>query len=280
MVFDQEAPPQWREAMEFQAKQPYIMPAHFGPATTGWDGKVAHYEENTALIILYTTERQAVSALLPPGFVTTPEPIVAVSHVMCRGVDFMAGGGYNLVAINVSARFEGQDDTVDGNFSLVVWENSFMPIMLGREVLGVPKLMAEIPDAWLRDERRGFFVAENGARLLEGEVSNLQKLDDQTVRAMAEQNAAMTWMGWKYIPSCDLRGADTSNATALPAKAGLREAWMGQGEVGFHDVSFEEAPISSRFIGTLKKLPIVQYQGAVMTRGSQDLLIHQQRPLR
>jgi len=261
---------------EFEKDQPYIMPAHFGSPTSGWDGKAAHYEDNTALTVLYATELDAVSALLPPGFVATDPPIVSVSFVMCRGVDFMAGGGYNLVAVNVSATFEGKRDKVAGNFALVLWENAFMPILVGREVLGAPKLMADIPDAWMRDGKRGFSVSENGTLLLEGEVSDLQKLSDEAVGAMAEQIAAGTWMGWKYVPSCDLRGADVSNATALPAKMDLKEAWMGQGEVAFHEVAWENAPMSSRVVNTLRELPITQYQGAVMTRGSQDLLIREQ----
>ena len=104
--------------MEFEDGQPYVMPAHFGPSVRGWDGDVAHYEENTGLTILYSTEREALAALLPPGFVPANPPIMAVSCVMCRGVDFMAGGGYNLVAVNASVRFEGDEETVDGNLAL------------------------------------------------------------------------------------------------------------------------------------------------------------------
>jgi acetoacetate decarboxylase len=262
---------------EFEKGQPYVMPAHFGPATEGWDGKVAHYEENTSITVLYVTERKAVSALLPPGFVATDPPLISVSFVMCRGVNFMAGGGYNLVAVNVSANFEGKRDRLSGNFALALWENSFAPIMVGREVLGAPKLMADIPDAWMRDGKRGYCVSENGSVLLEGEISGLEKLSDESLQALAAQAAAGTWMGWKYIPSCDLRGADVSTATALPTKATFHEAWMGRGELRFHDVTWEKAPLSFRIVTKLKNLPVVEYQGAVLARLTQDLLIHQQR---
>ena len=261
---------------EFESGKPYVMPAHFGSHDMGWDGKRAHYADNTAITIVYATEKKAAAALLPPGFAVTDPPIVSVSFVMCRGVDFMAGGGYNLVAINLSATFEGKRDKAAGNFALVLWENEFMPIVVGREVLGAAKLMADIPDAWMRDDKRGFSISENGMRLLEGEVSGLSKLDDDAVKAMAAQIEGQIWMGWKYIPSCDLKGADYSCATALPAKAEMKEAWLGQGEIKFHDVAWESAPMSSRVINTLRKLPIVQYQAGLLTRGSQDLLIEQQ----
>ncbi|RJP75265.1 MAG: hypothetical protein C4532_00625 [Candidatus Abyssobacteria bacterium SURF_17] len=264
---------------EYQGGQPYVMPGHFGAANTGWDGKVAHYEDNTAITIMYVTDREAVAALLPPGFTPTDPCVVSVAFVMCRGVDYMAGGGYNLVNVNVSARFEGKRDKAEGNFALVLWENDFFPIMLGREVLGAPKLYAEIPDAWMRDGKRGFTASENGTLLLEGEIWDLREATPEEMQAMAEQNKGKIWMGWKYIPSCDLRGADVSNATALPAKSDIKNVWMGQGKVTFHEVAWEKAPLSSRVVNVLNKLPVVQYQGALMTRGSQDLLIHLQHPM-
>jgi hypothetical protein len=56
----------------------------------------------------------------------------------------------------------------------------------------------------------------------------------------------------------------------------MKEAWLGQGEIKFHDVSWENAPMSSHIIKTLGKLPVVQYQAGIVTRGSQDLLIEKQ----
>ncbi len=264
---------------QYQAGQPYVMPGHFGAATHGWDGKVAHYEDNTAITIMYVTERDAVAALLPPGFVPADPALISVTFAMCRGVDYMAGGGYNLVAINAAARFEGRRDKAEGNFNLVLWENEFLPIVLGREVLGAPKLYAEIPDAWMRDGKKGFTVSEHGTLLLEGEVWDLRKPTDEELKAMAERSKGKVTMGWKYIPSCDLSGADVSTATALPAKSDIKEILVGQGKIVFHETEWEKAPLSSRVVNTLKKLPVLQYQGAIVTRGSNDLLIYQQHPM-
>jgi hypothetical protein len=264
---------------EFEKGKPYVMPAHFGPSDMGWDGEIAHYEDNTAITIIYTTDPESASALLPPGFSVTDPAIVSVSFVMCRGVDFMAGGGYNLVAVNLSATFEGKRDQAVGNFALVLWENEFMPIVVGREVLGAAKLMADIPDAWIRGDRHGFSVSESGTRLLEGEVSGLTRLNDDALKMMAADTEGQVWMGWKYFPSCDLKGASLSHATALPARVETKEAWLGKGELTFHDVPWEKAPMSSRIVSRLKELPILEYQASVLTRGSQDLLIHKQHAM-
>jgi hypothetical protein len=272
--------PVMAEAFTYKTGQPYIMPGHFGSHTEGWDGKVAHYEDNTAITISYVTERDAVTPLLPPGFEATAPAVISVNFVMCRGVDYMAGRGYNLVSVNVSARFEGERDKAHGNFALVLWENDFFPIMLGREVLGAPKLYADIPDAWMRDGKRGFNASEYGTLLLEGEVWDLKKLSEEEMRALSEGNTGGIWMGWKYIPSCDLRGADVSNATALPSGGEPREIFVGKGTLTFHEVTWEEAPLSFRAVNTLRKLPVVEYRDAVMTRGSSDLLIHKQHPMK
>lgn len=261
-------------------EKPYVMPAHFGPTVEGWDGKVAHYEDNTSITVMYTTDKKAVSRYLPPGFKPTNPPVMSVSFVMCRGVDFMAGGGYNLVAVNVSVDFKGQDGKVPGNFALILWENSFLPIMVGREVLGAPKLMAEIPDAWMRGEERGFTVSEGGTLLLEGAVNNLQRVSDEELGLINLQAGSGIWMGWKYIPSCDMKTADVSNATALPAKTDLKEAWLGNGDILFHEVAWEKAPMSARAVNAIKQLPVVEMQRAIITRGSQDLLIHKQHVLK
>lgn len=261
---------------EFEDGKPYVMPAHFGPAVEGWDGKIAHYAENTAMTIMFQTEKEALSGLLPPGFRPSDPPVISVSFVMCRGVDFMAGGGYNLVAVNAAADFEGPRNKVSGNFALVLWENHFMPIVVGREVLGAPKLMGEIPDAWTRGGKKGFAVSEDGVLLLEGEVRDMQQASDEELSAIKQQTQGAIWMGWKYIPSCDMKASDVSCATALPANTDIREAWIGSGDVVFHDVPWEKAPLSARAVSALRSLLVVENMGAVMTRGSQDLLIHQQ----
>lgn len=267
------------KGFRFEKGAPYVMPAHFGPARQGWDGDRAHYEDNTALTVLYATDPAEAARLLPPGFSVGNPAVVSVSFVMCRGVDFMAGGGYNLVAVNLAARFRGKRDRAEGNFSLVLWENDFFPIVLGREVLGAPKLFGAIPDAWLRNGRRGFSVSEYGTLLLEGELWDLRRLGEEERRTLASQVEEQLWMGWKYIPSCDLRGADVSFATALPARGEIREAWVGQGRVVFHETSWERAPLSFRVVNALARLPVVESLGGVLTRGWQDLLISEQRPL-
>ncbi len=263
----------------FDNDTPYVMPGHFGPTDDGWDGRVAHYGDNTTLTVSFVTETEAVSAMLPRGFVSADPAIISVSFVECRDVDFMAGGGYNLVAVNAAARFEGSTDRAEGNFALVLWENEFQPIMLGREILGAPKLFADIPDAWDRDGRRGFEVFEKGTPLVSGEIRDARELSPGEIQAIVKQNEGRIWMGWKHIPACDFRGADLSYATALPFNAEIKEARAGSGEVTFHAAAWEEAPISHRAATALSRLPVLDACGALMTRGTKQLLIAEQHAM-
>lgn len=121
------------------------------------------------------------------------------------------------------------------------------------------------------------FTSEKGTVILEGEVWDLREATDAEIQLMAEQNKGKITMGWKCIPSCDLRGADVSTATALPTNLVTRAAWVGQGRAVFHEVPWEKAVLSHRIVNTLRLLPVVQEIGAVMTRYSVDLLIHEQR---
>jgi hypothetical protein len=57
----------------------------------------------------------------------------------------MAGGGYNVAAVQVSARFDGSQDHLEGDNTLVMFEDETWPIISVREDLGVPKLYADIP---------------------------------------------------------------------------------------------------------------------------------------
>ena len=120
------------------------MPAHFGSRTrkipSGW------YYDVTTLIISYRTDKDKLAAYLPEPFVVAEDAIVSVSYACNKEVDWLAGHGYNLIGVNASVVFKGQVDRLQGFYTLVMWENLTDPILMGREVQGIPKIFADIPD--------------------------------------------------------------------------------------------------------------------------------------
>ena len=134
----------------------YLKPANFGPVRRQ---DTLHYQEVTRLPISYVTEKGALAALLPEPFEPADEPAVTVYRQVGRGVDFMAGGGYNITGINLAAVFNGKKDNVAGLYSAVLWENATFPILIGRKLLGTPTLYAEIPDQWLEGNNWRFYCS-------------------------------------------------------------------------------------------------------------------------
>lgn len=263
---------------KFDDTKSYSMPTHCGTADKNGQlkldkGRYDYYHDTT---ITFETDYDAVAALLPPGFEPMEVATINVGHSMARGCDYMGGHGYNLIRVNAAARFNGKRDKAEGNFSLVMWENEFIPIMMGREVLGVGKLLAEIPDLSHRGDTFGFYAAEYGNRLVEGKVSNMKEVPIPAPASAPQPDYFSGWMSWKYIPNMDFKGAEVSHATALPAAPVVKRRWEGEGIIKFNELSFAEAPLSGQITTVLSKLPIKRYLGAVQWEGSTDLLISEQ----
>ena len=140
---------------KFKPRTGYFMPANFGPLSSQ---RVCHYGDVTQLTILYLTDKDALAAYLPEPYEPADEPIVTVYCQVFRDVDFLAGRGYNVVGVNLAAVFNGKKDNFIGNYAAVLWENDTIPIITGRELLGAPKLYADIPDP-RKKGTTGFFTA-------------------------------------------------------------------------------------------------------------------------
>ncbi len=261
---------------KFQPDAGYFMPANFGPIRRQ---DVLHYQDVTRINISYVTDKDALAALLPQPFEPADEPLVILYCQVGRGVDFMAGGGYNIVGINLAAVFNGKKDHVSGAYSAVLWENDTFPILIGRELLGAPKLFAEIPDPWVEGNRRHFYCSEYGTKLIEGEVKNITPADDALARKIEQDAKKAYWMCWKYIPRADWKGAELSHPTAMQSIPTIREIWKGEGSCRFFAPPWEKAPVSAHIMKGLQTLVVKEYKPAVIYRGSSDLLISQLRSL-
>ena len=247
---------------EFKDNENYFMPMSLLPP--GKDGKNAlvgaHYNENKRYKVVYRTDREMIQKLLPPGFIAKDPGIISICFAECRGIDYMAGGGYNLVCVDADVEFRGKRDYAEGSYALVLWMDKFYPILLGRELLGAAKLMADIPDAFVyNNETVSFYAAEEGTRLLEGKLWNFREKTKEQIEADAKAGEGKCWLGYKYFPSVDLNGADVSYATYLPTENVTKRAWKCDGDFRFMgDIEWTHAPLSWNVANTLAKLPIYE----------------------
>lgn len=250
---------------EFKENENYFMPVSLlPPGKDGRDALVgAHYRENRRYKIAYKTDREMVQKLLPPGYIAKDPAIISICFAECRGIDYMAGGGYNLVCVDVDVEFRGKRDYAEGSYALVLWMDKFYPILLGRELLGAAKLMAEVPDAHKLDNLVTFYASEEGTRLLEGKLWNLRERNQEEIEAMEKAGEGKCWLGYKHFPAVDLNGADVSYATYLPTENVIKKAWSAEGEFRFiGNIDWKRAPLSWNVANTLNQLPIMEYTGA------------------
>lgn len=250
---------------EFKDNENYFMPVSLlPPGKDGYDALVgAHYDENKRMKVVYRTDRDKIQKLLPPGYVAKDPGIISVCFAECRGIDYMAGGGYNLICVDADVEFHGKVDHVEGSYALILWMDKFYPILLGRELLGAAKLMAEVPDAHTKHGRATFYAAEEGTRLCEGALWNFREKTREEIDEGIKAGEGKCWLGYKYFPSVDLKGADVSYATWLPTTNVIKKAWWAEGEFHFFgNIPFEKAPLSYNVANVLSELPVIEYVGA------------------
>ena len=261
----------------FEDDHRYMMPAHFGGqkfVTT-----TTTYRDVTSLIVQYRTEKQAVEAFVPEALEVT-DPTITVAFVMNRGVEWMAGGTYNLVAANVPVRFDGEVDHVEGGFALVVWENKVAPILPGREATGIPKIGAQIEEArhigghWMAE------AAYDGNTFLALSLEEAEDLSESEIDAWNDQGQEADWLGWRYIPNVAGPGAALNHATTYPQASVVGSANRCHGAIEWKSLSWLQAPTQAHIIDALAGLPILEVTAAFVTRGESTLLGDKARELR
>ena len=257
---------------QFNQDERYVMPAHFGPRTgqvpSGW------YHDVTNLIISYRTDREMLAAYIPEPFVVAEEAILSVVYACNKSVDCLAGHGYNLIGVNASVVFKGRIDHLQGFYTLVMWENLTDPILMGREVQGIPKIFADIPDHSIVNGTWRVKASHFSHRILNMTVSDLVDPSAEEIAALQKSMEGKdNWMGWKYIPSPDGVGASVSMATLFPAENVYTAAQIGVGSVEWDHLTWEQNPTQHHIVNALADLPIIEYFPAVMTKGSSNLAV-------
>ncbi|MGX7727518.1 acetoacetate decarboxylase family protein [Rhodococcus sp. 5G237] len=240
------------------------MPASFGASqmppvstgATGWSARVT-----------FETSKDAVADLLPSFYQLTDTPTVMISYARLSNLDWLAGRGYSLVAVHIDAIFRGKKETVQGPFSLVVWEDDSNSVVAGREYLGVPKVYADIPSASVGEESFEVVCSEYGTDLLSINFSNMEPTSNEYLERVNNASSTYHWLGWKHItatPTADEEPVpDADYPTILTQGARYDRVWRGNAEIKFFTPSFAEAPVSGRIANRLAEIPILRVGRAV-----------------
>lgn len=251
--------------MRIDPEGAYFMPVSMGPSRPL---KAGVFEDVLTLATSYRSDKDALAALLPEPFEPADDPIVTVYYMKCRKLNFLAGGGYNAMGVNLATFFNGQQDQLMGEFSVILWEDKTAPIIRGRELLGCPKVFGDIPDPFRIDNHWRVQTSDNGHLLLEMGVENTQPMAKADVDRMQAGLKDRYWMAWKYIPNVDGVGAAVSQPTLIGMEKVIAEGWTGEGRVHYADVSWETNPESVGIVDTLKTLKVKEYVGSHVTQES------------
>ncbi len=258
----------------FSSDTSYLMPAHFGDAPLG----SYTYSEVTTLGISYRTDREALSRHIPACF-DIIDPVLEIGFALNRGVEWMAGGGYNLVAVNVPVEYRHGSECRTGSYALVVWESKATPILGGREQTGIPKIFADVADLQQIDDRVLGHVSFEGATFLRLDARKTHALTAAEMADLNGRSGHLNWFGWRYIPNVGRNGAALNHPTLYPIDYEYIAAWRAEGTVDWQLLTWEQNPTQAHIIEALGRLPVEEYTGCLVTVGSQVIRVESAREL-
>lgn len=256
--------------MQIDRSKINFMPLIRGPL---WDQKSLPrhvYATVESLMLQYETDPDAIPPLLPEPFRPGKSPTVSVLFNDNNGVDFMAGGGYRLAAISVSAQFDGEMGHLDGDYVLVMPEDSTLPILSGRELLGMPKIFADISSIRIMSEGHLRCEACLWGHLLFGiDITPPLKEQNVLIRKVASaQSSKAPSFGYKYIASLD-GPPDADYPTIMWNDVSMEQLSLGKGgEFYVGNPSELDVGDFKPLIDALRSLPVRKVTQTAHWRGS------------
>lgn len=232
--------------------QRYDMPVAFGPSSAP---AVETGFETFTTSITYTTSKDAVARLLPRWFEPADQPCLIVSYTRMINMTWMGGRNYNIVNVSANVQTAAELEPISARYTLAIWESDPAPVLAGREVMGSPKLYAEIPDADVLRPSHRFTCSEYSALLVEAEAHDMVQLSTHELAPIRAAGREAIGLNWKYIPGLDGE-PDASYPTALYMSFDYDEAWRGQGSFTFGTPSDTEAPYSAKIVRVLREIPV------------------------
>ena len=235
-----------------------MMPLIMGPLYEPRRRLCPVYCDVESLLLQYKSDPDAIRALLPECYAPAAEPIVTVGFMDARSVDFLAGNGYRLASVSVSARYDGNEDHLDGRYVLVMFENDTTAIVTGREQYGIPKVYADITPVRTVDPQHLRCEASLWGHLILGiDVTTPLKSQNAVIRkAAAHRSSNNAIFGYKYIPAVD-DPPDADYPMVMWVDYQFDDLWLGsEGELYFGEVSRKDIGHFYPLVEALKSLPV------------------------
>ncbi|MGB5566243.1 MAG: acetoacetate decarboxylase family protein [Acidimicrobiia bacterium] len=265
--------------MQLDPAKVYSMPLIMGPVfdRESLPGRI--YGETESLAVTFRTDAGAARALVPDCFSVPDDVTASAVFGDFDHVDFMAGGGYRVAYVGVSARYEGEE-IIDGLCILVMWENETLPIVSGRELIGIPKGHADISS--IRETENGGLRAtasEWGHEVMRLSIPTFKEQNFVVRRAAQKRINAQPWLGYKHIAAID-GPPDASYPMVVWNEVEIDRLWLGDGgALEFGSADEDDLGQQAVVIRALRTLPIGEIVFAAHVRGSAVLRLDRSRRL-
>jgi len=250
-----------------------LMPLIRGPLWDQNDLPRHVYANVESLMLQYETDPEAILPLLPEPFKPGKSPIVNVMFADNNGVDFMAGGGYRFAAVSVAAQFDGEDGRLDGNYVLAMPEDQTLPIITGREWLGMPKFFMDISPIRVMEDGHLRCEASLWGHLLFGiDIAPPLKKQNALIRnAASAQSTKTPAFGYKYIAALD-GPPDADYPTVMWSDTKIEQLWLGKtGDFYLGNPTEKDIGDFKPLIDAMKLLPVHKVKQVAHSRGSMVL---------
>jgi len=247
--------------------QPYLSNAGATPLA---DSTTA--SDVTSVSVSFLTNQKQIEAMLPPSRNLSIDgpPVVTVSTVYQGGLQWLAGYGYNLMLVILPVVHNGKNGKTIGGFLPVVWENMTEPILMGRELLGWPKIYADLPPARKLNDTWQTIATWHGFQFAEINVKNIHALTPaelQEREKSSKPNAGL--ISHKFILKTGAileTDADyLTISTNEGAKAATyREVLAGKADIRFIKGTWEQLPTMVHIVEKLADLEIKEVYDATI----------------
>jgi len=264
---------------KFNPNENYMMPAHFGPRYRG-EKSSGWYHDVTMMAVPFVTDREKLAAYIPAPYEVAENAVVTVFYARNRDVDWLAGHGYNLLGVNASVVYKGEKETIEGTYTLVMWENLTDPILTGRELQGIPKLFADIPDHTIANGKWNTSASHFGNKIVDLSVENLRApTAEELFAGQQAQEGKDNPMGLRYMPMAGGFGpAALQEPTTFPSESSFTDIQLGQGSIDWNTLTWEQNPTQFHIVNALAELPVLAYLPSLVTKGSTNLILPDRLP--
>jgi acetoacetate decarboxylase len=136
-------------------------------------------------------------------------------------------------------------------------------------------VFADIPEHSERLGKLATNATHFGHKIVDLSIKNLTALSAEEMTAMKQSQLGKDHpMACRYLPNIGvMRGASLNEVTTFPSESFHREVFVGEGEVDWHRLTWQQNPTQFHIVNAIAALPIISYLPSVVTKGSVNLTL-------